>query len=100
MQNNKVGGGLLWKKGEVVLSDVGVPEATVLAYLKVKSKVCLSFLLVKGSLAVPEKLPSLQASYNWHIHHLNDSRHFTARESKQENDTKQAIILKKWSPTA
>lgn len=87
-----------WEEGEVVLSDVGVPEATVLAYLKVKSKVCLSSR--ERELAVPEKLPSLQASYNWHIHHLNDSRRFTARESKQENDTKQAIILKKWSPTA
>lgn len=61
-----------WEEGEVVLSDVGVPEATVLAYLKVKSKVCLSSR--ERELAVPEKLPSLQASYNWHIHHLNDSR--------------------------
>lgn len=65
----------------MVLSDVGVPEATVLAYLKVKSKVCLSSR--ERELAVPEKLPSLQASYNWHIHHLNDSRRFTARESKK-----------------
>lgn len=71
---------------------MGGPEASVLAYLKVKSKVGLSSR--ERELAVPEKLPSLQASYNWHIHHWNHSRLFTARESKQENDTKQAIILK------
>lgn len=63
----------------MVLSDVGVPEATFLSYLKVKSKVCLSSR--ERGLTVPVKLPSLQASYNWHIHHLNDSRRFTARES-------------------
>ncbi|KAL5079192.1 hypothetical protein RYX36_007613 [Vicia faba] len=59
-----------------------------------------AILALDQELAVPEKIPSLQASYNWHIHHLNDSRRFTARESKQENDTKQAIILNKWSLTA